>query len=183
MFAHNSTEIEVISRARQGDEDAYELLYRHYKSHVFSLCLRIIKNTSDAEDITQDVFLQLFRNLSSFRGEAKFWTWLHRITVNCTLMHLRKRGVATTSLLWDAEDNCSSSGSTAEAKQTTFAMNRVALQQAVKRLTAKERSVLLLHDIDGLTHGEIAQRLRLSVSCSRSRLHRARLELRENLST
>jgi len=91
MLAMEMPEIEAIQKARSGDGDAYKLLDRRHRPSIYSLCLRMTGNVSDAEDITQDVFLQLFRKLASFRGEAKLHTWLYRVTLNCTLMHLRKR--------------------------------------------------------------------------------------------
>lgn len=183
MHARDITEVEAISRAQQGDERAYELLYHQYRSHVFSLSSRITNNACDAEDITQEVFLQLFRKLSSFRGEAKFGTWLHRITVNCALMHLRKRELRTSSLAPPAFDVDSVPFSPADRSKPSASatLTRLALEQALQRLAVDERSVLLLHDVGGLTHNEIAQRLGLSETCSRSRLHRAHLELRETL--
>jgi len=171
------SENEAIQRAKRGDEVACEALYREFKPVILSLCLRMTTNAADAEDVTQDVFLQLFRNLSSFRGEAKFSTWLHRITVNCTLIHLRKRQRAVLgSAPLEEVSSLSSGGGRRTATKGT--LTRLALEQAVGRLTSQKRSVFVLHDLTGLTHREIAHQLGLSLINSRCCLHRAHAELR-----
>src|SRR5436190_5577323 len=87
----NLTEAEAIVRAREGDAAGFEHLYRAQCRRVYSVCLRMIKNPADAEDLTQQAFLQLFRKIGTFRGESGFSTWLHRVTVNIVLMHLRRK--------------------------------------------------------------------------------------------
>src|SRR6266566_5264344 len=87
----NLTEAEAIVRAREGDAAGFEHLYRAHCRRVYSVCLRMIKNLADAEDLTQQAFLQLFRKIGTFRGESGFSTWLHRVTVNIVLMHLRRK--------------------------------------------------------------------------------------------
>ena len=173
-------EFEAIQRAKRGDEAACEALYREYKPAVLSLCSRMTMSPADAEDITQDVFLQLFRNISSFRGEAKLSTWLYRIAVNCTLIHLRKRertAVALPSMLLEDISSLIPGGGNKHSAITS-PLRRLALAQAVSRLTSQKRSVFLLHDLNGLSHREIAHQLGLSIGNSRCRLHRAHSELR-----
>src|SRR4029077_20232760 len=87
----NLTEAEAIARAQEGDAAAFEFLYKAHCRRVYSLCLRMIKNPAEAEDLTQQAFLQLFRKIGTFRGESGFSTWLHRVTVNVVLMHLRRK--------------------------------------------------------------------------------------------
>ncbi|HEX2713467.1 MAG TPA: sigma-70 family RNA polymerase sigma factor, partial [Candidatus Acidoferrales bacterium] len=87
----SSQEAEAIRRAQQGDADAFEQLYRLHSSRVFALCLRMLKHTAEAEDLTQQTFLTVFRAIRTFRGQCAFSSWLHRVTVNCVLMHLRKK--------------------------------------------------------------------------------------------
>src|ERR1700694_5497381 len=91
-------EAEAIERAKAGDPDAFSKLYALHKRRVYTLCLRMLGNVSEAEDMTQEAFLHLFRKLGSFRGESAFSTWLHRLTVNLVLMHLRKKGLQLVSL-------------------------------------------------------------------------------------
>src|SRR5258705_867301 len=85
------SEGEAIARARRGDAGAFEYLYKAHCRHVYSLCLRMIRNPAEAEDMTQQTFLQVFRKIGTFRGESGFSTWLHRVTVNVVLMHLRRK--------------------------------------------------------------------------------------------
>jgi len=92
------TEAQAIERAKQGDAEAFEFLYNLHKRRVYSLCLRMTANTAEAEDLTQEAFLQLFRKIGTFRGESAFSTWLHRMAVNVVLMHLRKKGLSVVSL-------------------------------------------------------------------------------------
>jgi len=91
---HQLTEQEAIWRAQDGDAGAFEYLYKSHSKHVYSVCMRMLKNTSDAEDLTQQVFLRLFRKIGTFRGDSSFSTWLHRVTVNAVLMHLRRKKAA-----------------------------------------------------------------------------------------
>src|SRR5215468_2937612 len=85
------SEPEAILRAKDGDASAFEYLYKAHSKRVFSICLRMLKNTSEAEDLTQQVFLRLFRKIGTFRGDSSLSTWLHRVTVNAVLMHLRQK--------------------------------------------------------------------------------------------
>jgi len=93
-----ATEAQAIERAKQGDEAAFEVLYHLHKRRVYSLCLRMVSNPAQAEDLAQEAFLQLFRKIGTFRGESAFSTWLHRMTVNVVLMNLRKKGLPLVSL-------------------------------------------------------------------------------------
>src|SRR5262245_54380857 len=85
------TAAEAIQRAQNGDAAAFEYLYRSHSRHVYGVCVRMLRNSADAEDMTQHVFLQMFRKIGTFRGDSEFSTWLHRVTVNAVLMHLRRK--------------------------------------------------------------------------------------------
>src|SRR5258705_5529130 len=98
MLASGITEAEAIERAKKGDAESFEALYGLHKRRVYSLCLRMVGNTAEAEDLTQEAFLQLYRKIATFRGESAFSTWLHRLAVNVVLMHLRKKGLNEVSL-------------------------------------------------------------------------------------
>jgi DNA-directed RNA polymerase specialized sigma24 family protein len=98
ILANGISEQEAIDRAKQGDSGCFEALYGLHKRRVYSLCLRMVGNTAEAEDLTQEAFLQLFRKIATFRGESAFSTWLHRLAVNVVLMHLRKKGLPEVSL-------------------------------------------------------------------------------------
>src|SRR5215467_7138294 len=98
ILANGISEQEAIARAQQGDAECFEALYGLHKRRVYSLCLRMTGNTAEAEDLTQEAFLQLYRKIATFRGESAFSTWLHRLSVNVVLMHLRKKGLPEVSL-------------------------------------------------------------------------------------
>jgi RNA polymerase sigma-70 factor (ECF subfamily) len=176
-------EIAVIRRAQGGDVPAYEALYQRHRSHVYLRSLQMIGNTSDAEDLTQEVFLRLYLSLPTFRGDAQLSTWLYRVTTNCALMHLRKRKGTeipidslpeseTFPLVADSLDDVSLSP-----------LKGVAIERALRTLSANQQAVFLLHHVGGLTHREIGERLGVTVSNSKCRLRRAHLELRDSLWT
>ena len=96
--ANEFDEAQAIERAKQGDADAFQALYDRHKRRVYSLCLRMTANTAEAEDLAQEAFLQLYRKIATFRGESAFSTWLHRLSVNVVLMHLRKKSLPLVSL-------------------------------------------------------------------------------------
>src|SRR5580658_9561620 len=127
-------EAEAIEAAKNGDAEAFSKLYTLHKRRVYTLCLRMLGNVSEAEDMTQEAFLHLYRKLGSFRGESAFSTWLHRLTVNLVLMHLRKKGLNLVSL----EETISPSAEDAPRRdfrsrhpQVAASVDRVALERAV----------------------------------------------------
>jgi RNA polymerase sigma-70 factor, ECF subfamily len=177
------TEAEAIRRAQAGDSAAFEFLYQLHSRRVYALCLRMVSNPADAEDLTQEAFLQLFRKIGTFRGESAFSTWLHRMVVNVVLMHLRKKGLQQVSL--DEVDNSQDEPVKREYgdddKRLLHSIDRITLSRAIEGLPPGYRAVLVLHDIEGYEHNEIAQILSCSVGNSKSQLHKARLKLREVL--
>jgi len=177
-------EAEAIEAAKNGDPDAFAKLYALHKRRVYTLCLRMLGNVSEAEDMTQDAFLHLFRKLGSFRGESAFSTWLHRLTVNLVLMHLRKKGLNLVSLeatISPAEEDAPKRDFGARDPMLSGSVDRVALERAVQSLPPGYRMVFVLHDVEGFEHNEIATMLECSTGNSKSQLHKARLKLRELL--
>ena len=177
-------ESEAIVRAQQGDAAAFECLYKAHSKHVYSLCLRMLRNMAEAEDLTQQVFLQLFRKIGTFRGDSSFSTWLHRISVNAVLMHLRRKRPAENQM--DSLDDAGScSADPRESGNNPLSMtaviDRLNLKRAVRRLPAGYKRFFLLHDVMGYRHAEIAARLGCSIGCSKSQLHKARKSLRRLL--
>jgi len=182
LLANGISEQEVIHGAKQGDPDCFESLYNLHKRHVYALCFRITRNTAEAEDLTQEVFLQLFRKVATFRGDSAFSTWLHRVAVNVALMHLRRKSlpVAPEPLESQAADGARKEiGATDET--LAVAIDRIVLERSVNRLPPGYRVVFLLHDVEGYEHKEIARMMRCSVGNSKSQLHKARLKLRSHL--
>lgn len=179
----SSAASELIARAQHGDEEAFAALFEAHKRRVYSLCLRMTGDTAEAEDLSQEAFLQLFRKISTFRGESAFSTWLHRMVVNVVLMHLRKKGLQQVSL--DEVDNSQDEPVKREYgdddKRLLHSIDRITLSRAIEGLPPGYRAVLVLHDIEGYEHNEIAQILNCSVGNSKSQLHKARLKLREVL--
>jgi RNA polymerase sigma-70 factor (ECF subfamily) len=177
-------EAEAIERAKAGDPDAFSKLYALHKRRVYTLCLRMLGNVSEAEDMTQEAFLHLFRKLGSFRGESAFSTWLHRLTVNLVLMQLRKKGLNLVSLeetINPSEEDAPKRDFGSRDPQLAGSVDRVALERAVASLPPGYRMVFVLHDVEGFEHNEIAEMLDCSTGNSKSQLHKARLKLRELL--
>ena len=178
------TEAEAIERAKQGDAEAFQLLYNLHKRRVYSLCLRMTGNTASAEDLTQEAFLQLFRKIGTFRGESAFSTWLHRLAVNVVLMHLRKKGLPEISFqeaLEPAEEDGPKKDIGAHDQTLTGSIDRVNLERAVETLPPGYRIIFVLHDVEGYEHNEIAEMMGCSIGNSKSQLHKARMRLRELL--
>ena len=178
-------EADAIRLAQQGDAVAFERLYRLHSRRVYSLCLRMVGNTAEAEDLTQEAFLQLFRKIATFRGESAFSTWLHRLAVNVVLMKLRKKSGTETSLEEVTEPDEESGGSRrdfgAPDLTLTGSIDRLNLQRAVEQLPPGYKAVFVLHDMQGYEHNEIATIMGCSIGNSKSQLHKARMRLRELL--
>lgn len=176
------SEADAIGLAQQGDAAAFERLYELHSRRVYALCLRMVSNPAEAEDLTQDAFLQLFRKIHTFRGESGFSTWLHRLTVNIVLMHFRKRRHAELSLDEPAETMEEGARSRtdpgAEDLRLSGSIDRINLLRAVDQLPYGYKQMFILHDVEGFEHNEIAQILGCSVGNSKSQLHKARLRLR-----
>jgi RNA polymerase sigma-70 factor (ECF subfamily) len=178
-----TTEAEAIERAKQGDEAAFEVLYQLHKRRVYSLCLRMVSNPTQAEDLAQEAFLQLFRKVGTFRGESAFSTWLHRMTVNVVLMHLRKKGLPVVSLEETIETDEESQKKELGGEDLKLAgsLDRLQLQRAIDKLPPGYKTIFVLHDVEGFEHNEIATMVGCSIGNSKSQLHKARLKLRDYL--
>ena len=181
-------EAEAIRLAQQGDERGFEQLYRQHSHRVYALCLRMVNgNAAEAEDLTQESFLQLFRKISTFRGESAFSTWLHRLTFNIVLMRLRRRHYQVLSL----DEMLESGESTAALRKYTGARDqrlsgsadRMDIEHALGQLPRGYKEIFILHDVEGHEHTEIAAMRGCSVGNSKSQLHKARARLRQLLQT
>jgi RNA polymerase sigma-70 factor (ECF subfamily) len=177
---------EAIRLAQRGEERGFERLYRLHSQRVYALCLRMVKgNAAEAEDFTQESFLQLFRKIGSFRGESAFSTWLHRLTVNTVLMRLRRRRYQILSLdemLEPGENNAELQEhiGTRDLRLSGSA-DRIDFEHAVQQLPPGYKEILILHDVQGHEHREIAAIRGCSVGNSKSQLHKARARLRQLL--
>jgi RNA polymerase sigma-70 factor (ECF subfamily) len=166
-----------VQLAAAGDIDAFEQIYRRYHRRVYSICRRMTRTTSEAEDLTQDVFVQLFRKIGTFRGEASFATWLHRLTVNEVLMHFRKPAVRNEETTGDGSTPVQTDG----FKNNVSLIDRLSLVEAMRQLSPGYRMVFMLHDVEGYKHQQIGQMLGCASGTSKSQLHKARMKLRHLL--
>jgi RNA polymerase sigma-70 factor (ECF subfamily) len=171
------TDYALAQKAATGDMGAFEQLYERHNRRVYSLCLRMTQNASEAEDLAQEVFIQLFRKIGSFRGESAFTTWLHRLTVNQVLMHFRKRSVKLEQTTEEGETPVQIVQGT-ENPNSMRVVDRIALDKAIEQLPPGYKMVFTLHDIEGHEHEEISRMLGCSVGTSKSQLHKARMKLR-----
>jgi RNA polymerase sigma-70 factor, ECF subfamily len=158
----------------------FEELFKLHHGKVYGLCLRMTGNVAEAEDLTQEVFVQVFRKLDTFRGESAFTTWLHRLTVNRVLMHFRKNRGKKEQLTADGELP-EPVVKTRDVLHTFPVLDRLALDEAILKLAPGYRAVFVLHDVEGLQHLEIANILGCSAGTCKSQLHKARMKMRELL--
>lgn len=176
-ITQDTPDLELTQMAAGGDIEAFEMLYTKYHRRAYSLCLRMTNNVTEAEDLTQEAFIQLFRKVGSFRGDSAFTTWFHRLTVNQCLMHFRKRSIKNEKTTEDGE--LPEKVKTDESFQSqTPILNRMDLKKAIAGLPPGYRAVFVLHDVEGFEHAEVADMLGISVGTSKSQLHKARLKLR-----
>jgi RNA polymerase sigma-70 factor, ECF subfamily len=180
QFTEDSPDIDLCEYAAENNIKAFEIIYQRYNRRTYSLCLRMTANQTEAEDLTQEVFIQLFRKIGSFRGDSAFSTWLHRLTVNQVLMHFRRRSVKNEKTSEDGEipEQTAAGSSNPNRMQV---IDRIALKKAIGELPPGYKNVFVLHDVEGYEHEEVARRLGISVGTSKSQLHKARLKLRSLL--
>jgi RNA polymerase sigma-70 factor, ECF subfamily len=173
---------ETIRLAQRGDAAAFENLYQAHSRRVYALCLRMARDPAEAEDLTQEAFLQMYRKIQTFRGEASFSTWLHRVTVNVVLMKLRRKKRTEVPLEEGSERDGDSPTPRSEFGEAdlrlTGSIDRIHLQRAIEQLPPGFKSIFILHDIQGYKHHEIGEILGCSAGNSKSQLHKARMRLR-----
>lgn len=171
------SDYELAQMSCKGDMEAFAQLYQRHNRRVYSVCLRMSGNAAHAEDLAQDVFVQLFRKIGSFRGESAFTTWLHRLIVNQVLMHFRKRSVRNEQPSENDDMPEQITVGTANPRRMAV-LDRIGLDRAIAQLPTGYRMIFLLHDVEGYEHEEIAKMLNRSVGTSKSQLHKARMKLR-----
>jgi RNA polymerase sigma-70 factor (ECF subfamily) len=179
----DESERSLIQRAQRGDEEAFATLFRLHKKRVYSVCLLMTKDIAEAEDLTQEAFLQVFRSVGSFRCDSAFSTWLYRIAVNTVLMKLRRRKTPPVSL--DEPVSSESPSLHRDIGRTdprlSGAIDRIALRRAMQELPEGCRKIFALHEVEGYQHHEIAKMLDCSVGNSKSQLHKAKMKMRDLL--
>jgi RNA polymerase sigma-70 factor, ECF subfamily len=180
----DNSERSLIERAQAGDDQAFAALFEQHKKRVYSVCLLMTKDVAEAEDLTQEAFLQVFRTIGTFRGESAFSTWLYRIAVNTVLMKLRRqKNKVTVSLSEPVSHDAPSVTHDLGKKDPSLSgtIDRIALLRAISSLPEGCRKVFALHEIEGYQHHEIARLLRCSIGNSKSQLHKAKLKMRDLL--
>jgi RNA polymerase sigma-70 factor (ECF subfamily) len=172
---------EAIRLAQQGDAEAFEIIYQQHCGRVYALCLRMLRDAVEAEDLVQEVFIQLFRKIHIFRGDSAFSTWLHRLTANLVLMHLRRKkpiSVSLDEIAGNQNEDAKPLEIGGPDPRLSGLADRINLQTAIDRLPKGYREIFILYDVQGYEHSEIAQILGRSIGNSKSQLHKARKRLR-----
>lgn len=168
--------LDLVRRAQDGDEGAFERLYREHAGRIFALCLRMLGDRTYAEELVQDVFVQAWRRLRTFEGRSAFSTWLHRLAVNVVVMERRAAGRRERHLAPAGDDDVLQS-----AGRDPPTGLRLDLEGAIAALPDRAREVFVLYDVEGYSHDEIAEALGIAAGTSKAQLFRARRLLREHL--
>lgn len=177
----------LVRVAQRGDTRGFDELVRRYRDKVYRLCFKILRHEDDAEEAAQDAFLSAYRGIRNFKVESTFSTWMYRIATNASLMKYRKRREGHVSLEQSQGANPEGEGlqlpdwSTQPVTDLLNAETREVMEEGVERLSEDLRTVFLLRDIEGHSNTEVAEILEITVAAVKSRLHRARLLLRERL--
>jgi len=184
------SEKELVQQARAGDGDAFECIMDRYQERVMRVVFSVLRDSMDAEEVTQDVFMTIFDKIDQFREEASFSTWIHRIAVNAALMRKRReRSMVDLPLEEILPDGDAESGPSANAEDWSTKVDdpvlrseaSAVIQEAIERLDDKYQTIFVLRDVEGLSTGETASILGLGIPAVKTRLHRARLFLRAEL--
>lgn len=188
MQVKKRSDLDLIEDFRKGDQSAFEELLSRYSNKVFSLASRLTRNTEDAEEVLQDVFVTVHRKIAGFEGKSSFSSWLYRVTVNAAFMKLRKRrqdpAVPLEDIVQQSYPVAALKSPEAAYVDSQTIRNEMleALEVAIRKLPDDYRPVFVLRDVDGLTSREVGRILNLTVPAVKSRLHRSRLMLRRRLS-
>ncbi len=168
-------DFELVRSAAAGDMGAFEEIYKRYRLRAYAISLRMLRDPSRAQDSTQDAFVQLYRKIGTFRGEAAFSTWFHRLVVNQALMFMRQRYLKRER---QSPEYSSYDPNEPTVKRDNL-VDSIALKRAIRKLPVGYRKVFILHDVDGYEHAEIGKILGCAEGTSKSQLHKARATLRK----
>jgi RNA polymerase sigma-70 factor (ECF subfamily) len=179
-----ANELTLVRRAQRGDEEAFAELFRLHRRRVYSVCLSMTRNIPEAEDLTQEAFLQVFHKVGTFRGDSAFSSWLHRVAVNTVLMKRRRRR-SPPMLSLDAPVSSDWPSLRHELGKRdpnlSGAIDRISLHRAIQALPAGCKKIFGLHEVHGYQHREIAELLHCTIGNSKSQLHMAKLKMRDLL--
>jgi RNA polymerase sigma-70 factor (ECF subfamily) len=168
------SDAELAARCRAGEIEAFEALYRQHAGRLFALACRLGGSADQAEDLLQEIFLQAFRKLASYKGEAALGTWLYRLAVNCCLDHLRSRRAKD----WRLTDSLDVEPPIVPAAPRQSPIARIDLERAIAQLPEGCRDAFVLHDVEGFDHKEVGRLLGIAEGTSKSQVFKARLRLR-----
>ena len=173
-------ENDLIRRAKRGEEAAFAALFKAYQRRVYSLCYRLTGSAADAEDLTQEAFLKVFRKIASFRGDSAFYTWLHRLVTNEILMHVRKKRLPQVPLeeVNPTRDEPVVRDPGQNDRRLSGCVDRIVLKRAIAQLPPGYRAAFVLYDVEGYKHGEIARLMQWSIGNSKSQVFKARRKMR-----
>jgi RNA polymerase sigma-70 factor, ECF subfamily len=172
----NASDAELIDRCRRDEPGAFEQLYRQHAGRVYGLACRLTGSATEGEDLTQDIFVLIFRKLASFKGEAALGTWIYRLATNHCLDYLRGRQARAQRTSEPLEDDAPAPPVTARLRA-----DRIDLERAIAKLSPGYRAAFVLHDVEGFEHHEIATILGIAEGTSKSQVHKARMKLRAYL--
>ena len=167
---------EKVGRAQEGDTSAYEALYHENVGRVYALCLRMTRNTAQAEDLTQEAFIRAWQKLNTFKGDSQFSTWLHRLTVNVVLTSIKRQ-----KKRYEKEFAVEGVQEIDSPIRNTTPGTKMDIEKAIATLPFQTKQVFVLYQIEGHTHAEIADMLGIATGTTKAQLHRARKMLREVL--
>ena len=181
----------LVARAKSGDLEALEALYRAFETPVYNLALRVLRRPEDAEDVLQETFLEVVRSIKQYRGEGHLWGWIRQIATSKALMRIRHDRVRETEELHEESVVGAGAGAGDMAGVGVIGVSagmspgavpaQIDLERAFERLSETSRAVVWLHDVEGYTHEEIAEQMGKTVSFSKSQLARAHVRLRRML--
>ena len=168
----SDSQMQLIERVKNRDQQAFYSLYKAHEKRVYALCLRLVADQAQAQDVTQEVFVQLWQKIDSFDGRAKFSTWLHRVASNIAISHLRHNKSWLQKVVSSEEQGM-------DLEQVAQCQELNGLDKLILRLPERARQVFVLHAVEGYRHEEIGQMMNMAVGSSKSQYHRARTLLQE----
>jgi RNA polymerase sigma-70 factor (ECF subfamily) len=183
----NLTDLELVARIKNNDDLAFQEIMGRYTQKVYNLAMRLTRNIEDTEEVLQDVFVTVYKKISSFEGKSQFSSWLYRVTANTAFMKLRRRknteSVSFDEVSGDVKENLV--GQTPDEASVDYMSTkhelRSLLETAIQKLPEEYKNIFILRDVDGMSNEEVGVMLSLTVPAVKSRLHRARLILRKRL--
>jgi RNA polymerase sigma-70 factor (ECF subfamily) len=174
-------DVDLASRWRMGDLEAFDQLYREHAGRLYNLAYRMTGMAADAEDLVQEMFLLAYRKIGSFKGESSIGTWLYRLGVNLCVDHLRSRQHRDRRATESLDDDRQRGQRMAALPTNEMTLTRLELERAIAELPESYRTVFVLHDVEGFGHSEIGSMLRIAEGTSKSLVHKARVRLRQYL--